>query len=406
MRCRNAIGLDPDSKGIVCCYVKDDIKKPERKSFLSTKDGLHTFIMWLREQKDVIIAIEGYNGQSKPIEKILRSEGICFYSFKPYDVDKFRKAVLGQNKNNNKDAESVARYAMALESQGKLECFKRIWFPNEELQLLTRAHEEKTKELTREINRLWKLIRMASVDLYLALSGRSENISIDSNKIKNKGLLALLYKLPDICMWKKLTENEILQLMDGCNYKGRKNLILELKELAVNFNPISTALSVLIKNAAWQIINLTSQKKSLEGLIKEITKDIGEVRVLEEIKGVSVTTAAKIVAEIINIRRFTNDDNLASYAGLCLKEYKTGESGKMKYSSIFNHRLKDTLMTASRNYVIFNGDSHLSGYFRNLIKKGMKKTEARKRVARALVRVIFRKLHQVGTEGLSFQERK
>jgi hypothetical protein len=43
--------------------------------------------------------------------------------------------------------------------------------------------------------------------------------------------------------------------------------------------------------------------------------------------------------------------------------------------------------------VRFNPDSHLSGYFRNLVKKrGMKANEAYKRVARALVRVIFRML--------------
>lgn len=49
-------------------------------------------------------------------------------------------------------------------------------------------------------------------------------------------------------------------------------------------------------------------------------------------------------------------------------------------------------MTAARNYVHFNPDSHLAGYYRNLIKRGMTPLEATKRVARALVRVIFREL--------------
>ncbi len=121
MQLRNAIGIDPDSKGIICSYVKSNIKKPEKKGFLATKNGLNEFVRWLGKHKNIIIAIEGQNGQSKPVEKILRKNGIIFYSFKPYDVDKFRKAVLGQNKNNHKDAESVARYAMALEAQGKMD---------------------------------------------------------------------------------------------------------------------------------------------------------------------------------------------------------------------------------------------------------------------------------------------
>ena len=398
MKLRNAIGVDPDSKGMVCCYVKINSGTLEKKEFLATKDGLSKFTTWLGNKTDIIIAIEGHNGQSKPIEKLLRSEGIIFYSFKPYDVDKFRSAVLGQNKNNSKDAESVARYAMALEAQGKVENYKRVWFPDEELQILTRTHEEITKEITREINRLWKLIRMASVDLYLALGGKNPDISINSNKIKNKGVLTLFYKMPDIHLWKKLSENDILVLMGGCNYKGRTNLIYELKKVSINFRPISKALSLLIKNTAFLINSLDSQKRDIENLLKSLTKDNQEVKILEQINGISTTTASKMVAEIINIRRFVKNDNLASYAGLCLKENKTGESEKMKHSFIFNHRLKDTLMVAARNYVMFNPDSHLNGYHRNLIKSGVKKNEARKRVARALVRVIFRKLNAISLD--------
>jgi hypothetical protein len=49
-------------------------------------------------------------------------------------------------------------------------------------------------------------------------------------------------------------------------------------------------------------------------------------------------------------------------------------------------------MTAARNVVFFNPDSHLAGYYRNLVKAGMSPLAATKRVARALVRVIYRKL--------------
>jgi transposase len=90
---------------------------------------MERFIRWVKNQGDVIVAIEGSNGLSKPMEKALRSAGIAFYSIKASDVDKFGKAVLGQNKNNKKDAASVARYAMALEAQGKLDNWKRVWSP-------------------------------------------------------------------------------------------------------------------------------------------------------------------------------------------------------------------------------------------------------------------------------------
>ena len=52
-------------------------------------------------------------------------------------------------------------------------------------------------------------------------------------------------------------------------------------------------------------------------------------------------------------------------------------------------------MPAAKNFVIFNPDLHLSGYYNNLVKGGMKKIDARKRVARALVRVFFKDLYSV-----------
>lgn len=140
MKQRNAIGIDPDSQGFVCAYVRRADANVTNKGYLATDSDLKCFLKWVKGEKDVMVAIEGSNGLSKPIEKALRESGIVFYSFKAADTDKFRKAVLGQNKNNQKDAESVARYAMALEAQGKLENYRRVWFADMELQLLTRRY--------------------------------------------------------------------------------------------------------------------------------------------------------------------------------------------------------------------------------------------------------------------------
>jgi hypothetical protein len=67
----------------------------------------------------------------------------------------------------------------------------------------------------------------------------------------------------------------------------------------------------------------------------------------------------------------------------------------MVHTQLFNHRLKDVFMTAARNFVLYNPDSHLAGYHRNLVKRGMSSLEATRRVARALVRVIYRTLSVV-----------
>jgi len=79
-------------------------------------------------------------------------------------------------------------------------------------------------------------------------------------------------------------------------------------------------------------------------MLNTITQDNSAVAALRQTRGIATVTASTLVAEIIDIRRFSSEDSLA-------------------------------------------------GYCRNLIKRGMSPLEAYKRVARALVRVLYRTLN-------------
>jgi transposase len=359
---RKAIGIDPDSRGYICCLVDAGEEQTARKNYAATVKDLGSLLRWVKTKGDVIVAVEGSNGFSKPVEEAFRKEHIIFYSFRPGDVHKFRKVVLGQNKNNEKDAESVARYALALEAQGKLEQFRRIWFPDESLRLLTRGYERKSKELTAEINRMWKVLRIASSDLYLALGGYNPEVEISENVLQQQGILSLLEQKPDLLEWKNLSAEGLLKAMGDGNYRGRAKLIEELKKLSDSFSPTPPAVSLMIKSSAQTILQIKRQLKEIRKMIKEITGENPAVKTLEQIRGIAVITSSTLMAEIIDIRRF-------------------------------------------KNFVRFNPDSHLSGYFRNLVKKrGMKANEAYKRVARALVRVIFKKLKALSEENSTEQK--
>jgi transposase len=346
-------------------------------------------------EQDVIVAIEGSNGLSQPVEKLLRTAGVIFYSFKPADTDKFRKAAMGQNKNNERDAESVARFAMALESQGRLELYRRVWFPNVELQLLTRSYERSSAALTAATNRLWKLLRQSSPDLYMAFGGKNPEVDLKEYMLTGQGVLSLLAAKPDISEWHRLSTTQLAEAMGVCNYPGRAALIENLQKAVQELKTVSPTLRLLIGNEAHHMLQLREQENSMSRLLAELIKDSGAAQALLTKRGIGTITAATMIAEIIDIRRFAREDSLACYSGLGLKQHSTGETNRMIHTPFFNHRLKDAFMTAARNFVRFNPDSHLSGYYRNLVKNGMSSLEATKRVARALVRVVFKVLNTV-----------
>ena len=392
MQDRNAIGIDPDAQGFVCAYVKRLETKVAKIGYMATDADLKSFLKWVQGEGDVIVAIEGSNGWSKPIEKTLREAGVIFYSFKPSDTNTFRKAVLGQNKNNAKDAESVARYAMALEAQGKLDQYRRVWFPDMELQLLTRRHKNLTEQLTAEVNRLWKLLRYASADLYLALGGKNPEVQSNARVLKNQGILKLLSSTPDVGQWKRLSDEQILEAMGGKDYKGRRALVEQLRKVMDSFQPASEAMALLLRTSAEDIQRFKEELHSIEGMLEKLTAKNAGVQELRQMRGIATNTASRMIAEIIDIRRFAREDSLACYSGLGMQEHSTGQTTNMISLELFNHRLKHAFMTAAKNVVRFDPDSHIAGYHRNLVKKGMSPLEATKRVARALVRVIYRRL--------------
>jgi transposase len=387
----NAIGIDPDSTGVVCALVNGQSPQVVTKSFMATEEGMKELLKWVGQQGQVLLAIEGSHGQSQPIEKAFREGGLLLHSFRPADTDKFRKAVLGQNKDNQRDAESVARYALALESQGRLERYRRVWFPEIELQLLTRRLRNLSGQITAEVNRLWKLLRYTSVDLYLALGGRNPDVDCGEQKaLKNQGILTLLIHQPDIGAWKNLDDPQILQAMGGGAYKGRLQLITSLRTLMPRLPSLSPSMALLLKSSAQQIQRLRDESTDLKRVLEDLTRERLPIQALTRLRGFGIPTAATIIAEIIDVRRFSRQDSLACYSGLGMKEHSTGQTVRMVPSLQFNHRLKDAFMTAALNYVRYNPDSHIAGYHRNLIKKGMSNIQATKRVARALVRVVYR----------------
>jgi hypothetical protein len=58
MGLRNAIGIDPDSKGFVCATVKLSGAQVRTKGYMTTDSDLKAFVRWVKGQGETIVAIE------------------------------------------------------------------------------------------------------------------------------------------------------------------------------------------------------------------------------------------------------------------------------------------------------------------------------------------------------------
>jgi len=157
-----------------------------RRTFLVTERDLGEFLQWLKGQPDTIVAIEGSGGLSRPIERLLREAGRIFYSFKPADTDKFRRQFWGRTRiiSAMRSRRTVCAGAPGTGEAGPI---PPGMVRDPQLQPLTRSYERLSQQMTAEINRLWKLLRQAAPELYLALGDSHPEVKLGVNVLKNGG---------------------------------------------------------------------------------------------------------------------------------------------------------------------------------------------------------------------------
>jgi hypothetical protein len=104
-------------------------------------------------------------------------------------------------------------------------------------------------------------------------------------------------------------------------------------------------------------------------MLEKLTAENSAVRELRRMRGIAMNTAAKMIFEIIDIRRFALEDSPACYSGLGMWEHSRGQTTNMVPTQLFNRRHKDAFLTAAQNVVYYDPDSRLAGHHKNLIKR-------------------------------------
>jgi hypothetical protein len=123
-------------------------------------------------------------------------------SYQEYLYEVLQEQVIARVNNAVNARIKKALYALALQSRGKLEKFPRVWFPEESVRLLTRGYERKSKEVTAKINRMWKMLRLAFPDLYLALACTNSELDIAEKVLQQQGILKLSEQKPELYEWR------------------------------------------------------------------------------------------------------------------------------------------------------------------------------------------------------------
>jgi transposase len=144
-------------------------------------------------------------------------------------------------------------------------------------------------------------------------------------------------------------------------------------------------------------------KEQYERKFKEISRRNKLVRNLLEISGIGVIGAVKIVALVVDARRFPRAAHYLSYCGLIKHEKLSGGRSYGRRSPRFNHTLKAVYKLAAMS-IISGKDNPLRQYYEFLLANGVAEHNARHALARYLARLTYGML-KTGTRYQPFQRR-
>lgn len=307
--------------------------------FRNTTQGYGILDDWLRgimEQQKKTEAIIGFEPTGHywfTLGDHLKRQGHCLAIVNPFHVKCSRE--LDDNsptKNDNKDPKTIAM----LVKDGR---FRDVYIPADLYSELREAVAERERlqdqviALSNQIHR-WLDIRFPEFNaVFKDWSGKTARITLQYLPTPAKVVAAGVEGVLQI--WQKHLKRS--------SPKKAEELVRSAAQSIGRTAGSQTAEAALM-NILAQYEMITNQRQMIEQLIQELLVRVPNAGKLLEIKGLGVLTAAVIVSEIGDIRRFQNPRQILKLAGLGLKENSSGKhQGKTIISKRGRRRLREGL---------------------------------------------------------------
>jgi len=334
-----------------------------------------------KEKAQLSFALEGKNGYSNPLDRLLLLQGFALYNVDNYKLKRFREAFSGEWRDDKRDALMLSKMLNLKEhintSQEKV--FVPIVKPSlitESLKLLSRHQQLLIDEKVRLTNRLGKKLLEVCPEL------------LTLGKLKYQKLIAILAKYPDFSRYHRITLDSLLKI-PGIGKKQAPPLLTGLHDLA--YMPELTSIyKTIISSHAKRISQLQKEIKQIDKKMDQIGAQDDSIRHLKSIPGVSTRLSSRFIGEIGHINRFPSEKNLAIYCGIACVNNASGKTNKTKAVYKANKMAKQALIMMAGGSIRVNPQCR--EYYLKKRTEGKAHNHALRCLARQMIKVIYRML--------------
>ena len=340
------------------------------------KQGLDTLAEKLsviersNNQKIVGVYINPTGNYHVPLQRFLQSKGYCVVAVNPIISANARKMDnMGRTKNDSADNDSADAATLASIPWKKKGMQGARSHERDELSELTRMHEAVDRNITRIVNNIWSDLAVVFPELAQL---------IDDLKLKTALTLLERYAVPASIA--KASVKELTRVVSNAsrNHFGSE-FVEELRKKASETIGLPDTNGIFTFKIRENVKRLRSEMQELRRIDDEIRKKAEgrkDVKLLDDMNGVSTVVAASVVSEIGDIKQFETAEKLQAYGGKSPKtEGSAGKSRSYGVDKARNSHLADTVYTVAASLVNHNVPEFRAIYDKE-IARGRKSTQA------------------------------
>jgi len=334
-----------------------------------------------KEGGKLSFALEGKNGYSNPLDQILLDQGFTLYNVDNLKLKRFREAFAGEWRDDERDSLMLSKMLKLKDyiNSEREKVFIKIEKSSlitESLKLLSRHQQTLIDEKVRLVNRLGKKLLEVCPQI------------LESGKLKNKKIIAILVKYPDFSKYKRITLKSLLKIK-GIGEIQAPFLLKRLNH--IEYMPgLTDIYKTIILSYAQRILQLREEIEDIDKKLDEIGEKSKEVNHLKTIPGVATKLSSRLIGEIGDINRFPSEKQLAIYCGVACVNNDSGKVTKAKAVYKANKICKQTLITMAGGSVRLSLQCKV--YYLKKRAEGKNHNHALRCLARQLIKVIYKML--------------
>lgn len=369
------VGIDISKYKHDCFITTETDVIIKNLSFKNNKEGFYDFLNILKSldsSKQIRIGFEATGHYHFNLMLFLEKNNFSFMEFNPALVKKFiSTTTLRKTKTDKTDAMAIAKYLMSVDFKP----YPKQFYHKYALKSLTRSRESFVHQRSK-----YKVSLTNILDIIFPEFKPFFNNSFSATS------MFILNNYKTVENIANMTDYESIKNISRGKFSYSKFLIL--KELAHNTIGIDNDIYTIQLSGVLNLISLLDEQISIiESKINEIMKTLKPK--CNCIKGIGTITAASIVSEFGDFKRFKSADACLAFAGL---EPSTVQSGCAEHNGKMVKRgsphLRATLMSAAE-YVFMHEPVFTVFYYKKR-NEGKAHRVALSHVAKKLVRVIYK----------------